>query len=215
MLKGAITVSSCSAAIVASLFFTHATFLAVVTGLVSGLMASVIFLLLLNDLQPKLRISHVIVRGKDRRGGNRIFVKVINQTRADILQPRATLHAITIAELGERYIAENIPLAAESPMIIERVNHKRPGENPNVYVFSAKIGKEEEEKISRNTSIRFRIISEHPVSGVKKIFERIYSLDAGCLLEGRFRSGAHFGVDLYSADSARNDASIEPDLQKA
>ena len=209
-MKVAITVICIAAAIAASLYITHETFLAIVTGLVSGLMASLIFVILLNDLQPRLRISPVIVQGKDRNGGDRLFVKVINETKADLIQPTATLHAMTVLGPGERDIVQRLPLAAATPMIIARKNHKKPGENPNAYVFSASIGQEELGKIERSNSIRFRIVAEHPVSGVKKIFEKVYSLDKGNPVAGRFRPGLHFGVEPVPASLSGDEPSLAP-----
>lgn len=210
-MKVAITVICIAAAIAASLYITHETFLAIVTGLVSGLMASLIFVVLLNDLRPKLRISPVIVRGKDRNGGDRLFVKVINDTKADLIQPTATLHAMTVNGPGERDIAQRLPLAADTPMIIARKNHKKRGETPNAYVFSAPIGETEQAKIDRNNSIRFRIVAEHPISGVKKIFEQIYPLDKDNPVEGRFRPGPHFGVDPLAAPRIATNSAPAPD----
>jgi len=194
---------SCAAAIAAGFVVTHHLYLAVVTGVVSGLLASFVFLYVLSDLRPKVKIAPILVRGPTLDGGKKLSIKIINQSGADLIEPKATLHALHKVErgIGARDIAKRMELVNDTPFLIRGCNASRGRENEHIYIFNSRITDEFDAIVASKASIRFRLIAQHPMSGVKQVFEKIYSLDATTLIDGRLKSGENFDVEPLDATS--------------
>lgn len=196
----------CAAAIAAAAFVSEPITLAILTGLVSGLLASLVFYMVLFDLQPRILISPVAAFGLTRRGDRKLSIKIINKTGFDIIEPFAALHAVekVIRGAGTRHISRKITLANDRPLVV-RKRRARSRRNPHIFIFTAKIDDAVQERLDASSFLRFRLVTEHPVSGVKRVFHKTYRLNSEEVCEGRFKSGENFDLEAEIDDTYAED----------
>ena len=187
----------CAAAVAAGLVLQHEIYESIVTGIVSGLLASVAFLFVIFDLKPRVRISSVAVLGYTADATRKLSIKVVNLSRADLIQPIATLHASRRVARGNgiRVVTEKIELVNSSPLCIHR-RKSADHELRNVYVFNARILPKHDPIIWRSDYLMFRFVGAHPISGVTRIFEQRFIIGSEKFVEGHFKFGENFDVEV-------------------
>ncbi len=170
-------------------------------GLISGVIASGIFLFILTGLSPRLKLSKAAVLSKALTQKDKISFKVINHTWSDLVNLKATLHTVRSipAGNGTRNIVKKITLTNADPPILPKSKPRQRNYSDNVYVFNAILSDAQLALLKEDVTLRFRLVAKHPVSGVHKVFQQRYSMSNDTIQEGIFAAGENF--DILSSQS--------------
>ncbi|MGK7900924.1 MAG: hypothetical protein AB4352_05820 [Hormoscilla sp.] len=168
----------------------------VLTGVISGLITSTLIYQIVSRFKPNVEISPEI--SKDQEGDGRVLyrIKVINRTKADIVNIRAQLHLLKRGgqdvQVKGGLVVKNqkLELKQSDPLFIEKYSAKDPKAN---YAYRFITYEELSEKWDRDTQrLRFRIICTHAFTGVTKFFEKEY--DYYNIKNGNFCKGDSFEI---------------------
>ncbi|MGK7900923.1 MAG: hypothetical protein AB4352_05815 [Hormoscilla sp.] len=146
----------------------------VVTGVISGLITSTMIFKILSMIKPKVEISEDISKDKDKDDGRTLYrIKVINRTKADIVNIRAQLHLLKKDQVkgGEILRNKRLQLKQSDLLFIEKFD-VRDKNASYAYRFITYENLEEEWDAARQF-VRFRIICTHPFTGVLQFFPKI------------------------------------------
>jgi len=167
----------------------------VVIGVLSSVIASLIFLSFLTRIRPKLEISDQIAKGKSLTTEDIIYkIKVINKTRRPIINVKAQLHLVTpiVVPGGILLKSKEIPLKRSEVMYIEKFG---PNDEQAKYAFRFTTYEKIEDiwKDDRQSFLRFRIIATDSISGFTKAFSKDYHTK-NLIKEGEFEFGNSIGI---------------------
>ena len=165
-----------------------------VVGIITGLVASMIFFYALYTLKPKLKISDQIAKGQDVVDGRTLYrIKVVNHTKVPVIDVRAQLHIFRGfgAGQGRIYKSREVELKQSSPIAIPQYN-KKDKEANYAYRFVTYKPLDEEWRDAQEF-LRFRIICNHAVSGFGQYFFRDYYVKDD-IVEGNFEKGDSFKI---------------------
>ena len=100
--------------------------LSIIVGVLSGLVASTVFLYFISRVRPKVNISNTIAKGQSSKGDTAYRIKVINMTRRSIINVKAQLHLVTLSVVPGGVIEKSkaIELRRSDPMEISRFDRK-------------------------------------------------------------------------------------------
>ena len=199
--RSAVILALCVGAIVASFLTTSDFVLAIASGVLSGLIASISLILVLSDFRPRISISPFILIAETRAGARKFSFKVINNTGADLIEPQATAHLYFIQEIdsGGRRNAKVMPLVNDKPLLIKK-RRKSEALNDHIYIFNTLIDDVLKQKLNEFAFVRFRIVGQHPVSGVQSVFEKHYPIEAKSFRSGVYKPGEGFKIDASETD---------------
>ena len=162
----------------------------VIIGVLSSVIASLIFLSFLTRVRPKLEISDKIAKGKSLTTGDIIYrIKVINKSRRPVINVKAQLHLITpiVIPGGMLLKSKEIPLKRSEVMYLEKFD---PSDKQAKYAFRFTTYGNIENiwKDDRQSFLRFRIIATDSISGFTKVFVKNYHIKS-LIKEGEFEFG--------------------------
>lgn len=164
--------------------------LAIIIGVLSSAVASLIFLLFLNRIRPKIIISDQIARGKSTKGNIIYRIKVINKTSRSIMDIKATLHRVrtVVVPGGTIPKVKEIPLKRSEIMELPKFDPKDKEAN-YAYRFITYENIEEIWEHDTMEYLRFRIYARDSLSGFGKVFIKDYHTKRNSIKEGDFEVG--------------------------
>ncbi len=171
---------------------------AVWTGAVGSLVASLIWLLGLRRLKPRLDLSPVVAEEtRDLRGNERITysIKMINRRKRAAVDLQFELVMIRPRRTRGGFVDTRTLLRVygRPPLILPRYENKA-GEHHNAYRL--RTGAELRVLLQEdpNASIRLRVMARDEVSGIGKVFEAKYNEPASDIQRGKFARGQTFDI---------------------
>jgi len=169
--------------------------LSVIIGILSSVIASIIFLTFLTRVRPKIEISNQIAKGKSLTTGDIIYrIKVINKTRHSIINIKAQLHLVTpiVVPGGILLKTKEIPLKRSEVMCLEKFD---PKDEQAKYAFRFVTYEDIEKSWSddKRSFLRFRIVATDSISGFSKVFTKDYHTKS-LIKEGEFEYGASMEI---------------------
>jgi hypothetical protein len=168
--------------------------IAIIIGVLSSIVASLIFLLFLSSVKPKIIISEQIAKSKSSKGELVYKIKVINKTRRPIMDIRASLHIVTLTVIpgGSLRETKEILLKRSEIMGLEKFDKKDKEGN---YAFNF-LTYEDIENIWDDTHsyLRFRIYAIDSLSRFGKVFIKDYYTKRNVIKGGEFEAGESLKV---------------------
>ncbi|MCP4116598.1 MAG: hypothetical protein GY737_14555 [Desulfobacteraceae bacterium] len=169
--------------------------IAITTGVLSSICASVIFLFFLTKIRPNLEISDTIAVEEASDGTKKYWLKFINQGRRDIINVRFELLFSTPqnAANGMNIHRKTIPLTKASMLLVSAYS-----ENDQNKSYAKRFSTTEDLDELWNDECSFltlRIIGEDSVSGFSKIFVKDMHYKKTTLKPGRHKIGLSLEVE--------------------
>jgi hypothetical protein len=162
----------------------------IILGALSSLIASVLFLLFLTRLRPRVVISECIAKGMDSKGEPIYRIKVINRTRVPIINVRVQLHFMrpTVVPGGLIYISKEITFQRSDILELSPFDLK---DNTAAYAYRFRSYEDISKLWNDDTQayLRFRLYATHSVSGFSRVFRKDYQTKRNTLKEGDFAFG--------------------------
>jgi len=160
-----------------------------ITGIVSSLVASLMFLAFLFNLRPDVAISPFIA--KSRMDGKICYIfKVVNKTWGRIYDLQAQVVHITLENVngGQNLYAKKLPLLKDHIWSANRIKNRK--NDPNAEFAVLFVCTENLEGMwSNNTMVEFRLMSKHGFSGFSRIHKKRYFLKDAAIRNGSFKFG--------------------------
>jgi len=169
-------------------------FMTILIGAISSLIASLVFFRLLRLIIPKIQISPNITKSYTEAGKRIYSIKIINQGKRTAVNIEAELHLIYMSSLsnGPVLTTKELTLKRSRIFTLNQYNKKKKKDD---YSFKFLTYDDVEEMIkdkTREYQIRISIMVHDELSGLGKVFTKIYDLNE--ILEGRFQSGYSFKI---------------------
>ncbi len=168
---------------------------AVIIGILSSLAASLMFLLFLTRIRPKIIISDQISKGIGSRGERVYRIKIINKTHRPIINVKAQLHLMTptVTPGGIIMKSKEIPLKRSEIMQISKFDVK---DKTAGYAFRFLTYENIEDLWQEDTRsfLRFRIYATDSLSGFSRVFSKDYHTKRNSIKEGDFVFGSSLEI---------------------
>lgn len=159
-------------------------------GVLSSFVASLIFLLFLTRVRPKIEISDKIAKSVSPTGEPIYRIKIINKTRRSIINVKAELQLVTptVTPGGIIQKTKTIPLKRSEIMEISKFDLK---DKTAGYAFRFVIYENLEElwKDETRSFLRFRVYAVDSLSGFGRVFVKEYHTKRNSIKEGDFEFG--------------------------
>jgi len=170
-------------------------FLSVITGILSSLVASIVWLYFFSRLRPNIAISPQIAKFSDSQGNIVYKIKIINKGHRPIVDVRVKLVVSTHTNVpgGTISVTKNIPLKVNEVMGIAEFNRKD-GEALYAYRFVIYEDLETLWQNDRSTSLSFRLYAIDSLSGLGKYFYTEYRAKRTSIVGGDFEFGNSFKI---------------------
>ena len=155
----------------------------IIVGVISGLLASLIFYTFLRALKPNIVISDKIAKS-----GDRFLIKIVNKANRDAIDIRAELLLMTPITVpgGIVWKRERLSLRPEYLMILPKYDKK---DKDAKYAFRFSTEENLFEICNKPQQyLSFKIIAKDEVSGFGKVFIQKYYTEKD-ILEGSFEFG--------------------------
>lgn len=176
--------------------------LAIAVGILSSFLASLVFLLFLFSLKPKIKISDNIAKGRlEVEESIGYGIKIINKTRSPIMNIEAHLYLVTPAKLpsGEKIrFYKEIPLKKNKLIQLGEFGSEDRifGELYSNYDWIFVTYENIEEKLQNPASfLEFTVYATHAFSGFGKYYVKNYTKNS--IIEGEFEKGNSLKVIKY------------------
>ena len=162
---------------------------AILIGVLSSIVASIIFILFLCRLRPKIIISPEIAKWKTINGERIYQIKVINKTGRSIMNIKAKLSLVTYRERpgGRTPATEKIPLYKSEVMELSKFDLEDTEDNHafrfGTYIDIEKLWNDEE------SFFRFKVYGTDSFSGFGEVFVQDYHIKKSPIVEGDFHAG--------------------------
>lgn len=168
---------------------------AIILGVLSSLVASIIFLLFLTRLRPKIEISDQISKSVSSSGKTIYRIKIINRTRVPIINVKAQLHRMIPNTVpgGIIYISKEITFQRHEIMELSKFD-KKDKTASYAYRFRSYDVLEDLWQDDTQAYLRFRIYATHSVSGFSRVFRKDYFTKRNTIITGEFDFGASMKV---------------------
>ncbi len=169
--------------------------IAITTGVLSSICASVIFLFFFAKIRPNIEISDTIAVEESSDGVRKYWMKFVNKGRRDVINVRFELLFSTPqnAANGIRTHRKTIPLTKSSILLVPRFDEK--GHN-NSYAKRISTTENLDQLWDDERSfLTLRIIGEDSVSGFSKIFVKDMHYKKTTLKVGRHKVGLSLDVE--------------------
>lgn len=164
--------------------------LAIIIGILSSFLASIIFLLFLTRVRPNIVISDKIAKSISSKTNNTVYIiKVVNKTGRSIIDIKAELHLINLVIMpgGILKNTQKITLKNSELMEIAKIDLKDKEADLGDYRF---ITYEDIEEIwDNNKFLRFKISAKDSLSGFSRVFTKNYHVKRNSIKEGKFEVG--------------------------
>ena len=166
----------------------------ILTGAVSSLVASIVFLVGLSWFRPKIAIADAVA--KNTSNGRTFYsVKVINRTKSPVVgvRVRMTLATLRYVSNGPVFNQEEINLRTHEIMEIPEFDKK---DEKARYAIQFEILDDLDTKWhdTNTTELRFQIYATHSFTGFGKAFEERYFNKSVALQNGAYAAGDTFSI---------------------
>ena len=169
---------------------------ALVASVCASLTASVIFLVLLTRVRPRVEISAKVARSV-RNGQLSHGVKIINRSRADLVDIRVRLDRIEITPDVNGYLKVRtpIPLRFDEILVLPRFKRK---DKEHEYAYRFTTTEDVAGRMDEAISIlRFQLVAKHSVSGFSRAFSQNFRVSD--IVDGNFAVGNTFEIALLAS----------------
>ncbi len=167
----------------------------VIVGVLSSLVASLLFLMFLFTLRPNIAIGDCIA--KTHEDGKPVYlIKVINKTWGRIYDVHAQVVHIKFENVngGQNVYSKPLTLLKSHIWSVNRIKNKL--NDPNAEFAILFVCTDDLESIWINeTMIEFRVMAKHSFSGFSKIHKRRFYKKKSTVKEGSFKFGNSFDID--------------------
>lgn len=154
-------------------------------GIISGLISSTCFFMILFFIKPKILVSDSICKSTNKNGETIYKVKIVNKTRSMLVDVNYSLFYKTIHSDGIDSIVEIQPY--KSPLKYVSQYNKSENKNNDYAVRITYLIKEEDFPINDNTRLVFSFMASHQTTGTTKAISKEYSKNE--IKEGLFETG--------------------------
>lgn len=164
--------------------------LAIIIGVLSSFVASLIFLLFLTRVRPNIVISDQIAKSRSTKTGELVYIiKIINKTKRPIIDIKVQLHLINLVVMPGGVIRNTNKIALKSSEIME-ISKFDLNDKMGNYAYRF-IVNENIEKIGENSNsfLRFKISAKDSLSGFIRVFTKNYHTKINSIQEGKFEAG--------------------------
>lgn len=171
--------------------------LAALIGVISSLTASVVFLLVLSKLRPRLEISDKIAwTMADNR--KEFHIKIINRTKNPIVNIKTELLLAKWRNVSGGRIYSSMPIELRQSEALQISGFTSdPEDNKAEYAirFTALEDIDQLWANDENTSLIFRVYGVHSISNLGRAFQRTYHRKATSLKYGDFKFGNSLEIE--------------------
>lgn len=165
---------------------------AILTGVISGIIASVFFMLILLKIKPKVSISQEICISRTKEGKEVHQIKVVNNTRAMLVNVKYSLHYCEV--YGDGIVTIHHIEALKSPITTITKYDKKDKLSKYAVRLSYDLD-EEKYPLDENHKLLFTFLADHAVSNTTKSMEvEYYAKD---VKRGVFESGTSTKVMFH------------------
>lgn len=154
-------------------------------GILSGLISSFCFFLILFLVKPRIKVSEKICVSKDKNGDYFYKVKIVNKTRSMLVDVDYSLFYKTIKSDGVDSLVEIHPLKPKLKYISKYNRSKNKNDDYAVRI-TYKIDKDKY-PFNDNTRLLFSIVASHKTTGTTKALSAEYTKEM--IREGVFETG--------------------------
>jgi hypothetical protein len=164
--------------------------LSIILGVLSSLVASIVFLLAISRLRPRVKISESIAKGRSAVNADIYLIKVVNRGPRPIINIKARLQLIRPINVPNGAIEQfvDIPLIGSDPLELVAFSKEDDMES-YAYRFSTDDDLDTHWADDQYTYLRFTIFATDALSGFGKVFTQKYRLKRIVLKEGDFVKG--------------------------
>ena len=160
-----------------------------ISGVLSSLVASVVWLWFFLGLKPKIMISDRIAQSVSAYGEKEYLFKVVNKGRYSIINIKAELYIVNKANVIDGCIDEYKKISLKTPEMMELIGlHKETHNDYFAFHFSTR---EDIEKLwddDVQKRLRLKVIATHSISNFTKVFSKDF-LKKGLIKKGEFVYG--------------------------
>ena len=166
----------------------------ILTGVLSSLVASSLFLFILLRLRPKIEISPYIAV-QERKKGTAYIIKIINKTQREIIDIQSELVVATPINVMDGTITTIKRLKLETPnsFYMNKYDKKdRNAEYAGRYLTYEDIDlKWPDDSVSY---LQFRILAKDSLSGFSNYFHHSFYVKENCLIKGSHKFGDNLDI---------------------
>lgn len=170
--------------------------LAIIIGVLSSFVASLIFLIFLTRIRPNIIISDKIAKNTESITGDVTYkIKLINKTPRSIMNVKAQLKLVSLTAMPGGIIEENITIPLKINEIMEIPKFDLKDKNAEYAYRLTTI--ENIEKLWEDDAqsfLRFKISATDSLSGFGKVFYNDYYVKKISIEEGGFEFGNSFNI---------------------
>ena len=171
-------------------------YLAIIIGLLSSLLASLMFLYFLNTQRPKIIISEQIAKSHNIDGHVEYQIKTINKTLRSITNIQAQLFLTTPTKIPGGILEKNDEIQLRTKNLYEMAKFDKKDKTAK-YVFRFICEEDIEKKWNENSFLRFKISASHSLSGLISVFSKDYQTKEKSIKEGEFEFGKSLKIKQY------------------
>jgi hypothetical protein len=172
----------------------------IVVGIISSLLASSIFLVVLYRIKPNILISSKISKYKNNQGKATYQIKIANFTSRRVVDVNFSLYRVdkklasdASGQSGEIKWLKEIPLQSESKRIPELSAFNpcanRNASNSTDYACRIETYEDIELQWSEYSYLRFVVYATDSLSGLNRVFSKDYVFKEESLLRRQFKTG--------------------------
>ena len=167
-----------------------------VIGILSGLVASAMFLLFMSQFRPRMAISPVIAKYTDPEGNVKYSIKVINHTPKPIINIRAVMYIATPYNVPKGTIYTTKPVKLKTSEALDMARFDKKDKDANYAVRFVTFDNLEECWTQQELSkVIFKIYATHALTGFGRTCVMEYHEKRTCLKEGNFAHGNSLDVE--------------------
>jgi len=166
----------------------------IITGVIVGLVTSVIFLYALSRVRPRFQISERIAKRITPSGNTQYLVKILNRSRRSAIDIRARLHLMTPTMAPGGVVLRSKRLELSRGELFELPGFSRKDQEAR-YAFRF-LTEEHLEDLWEDESqyLRFRLFASDSLSGFGRVFVRDFHMKRVSVVEGDFEVGSSLEI---------------------
>jgi hypothetical protein len=173
---------------------------AIAVGILSSVVASALWILILSRLTPKMIISPEIAEDP----ATQVFrIKVVNLSRRAAVDLRVEAHLVTSIGVRGGRVNRRMNLVCGNPPLVLPRRTRTSKEYDNAYRLRIDSNVRELWSASPDSFVRLQIFARHEVTGMGKMFEQRYHHPGAEIVTGSFVHGHDMSVTREAAQTRR------------
>lgn len=168
---------------------------AIWTGIVSGLVTSMAWFALFRYIRPRMKVAP---KASWDPAVGLVRFKILNMSRRELIDIRFQIDVMRprVDPQGVTYVRSPVDLVAKEPVML--AGKRRDNDHSNAFRVAAELNPTEIFERDSNRFIRFRVFARDTVSGVGRVEEMIYhSIDD--VIDGTYAKGQTFDIVARAA----------------